>query len=60
VSTTTAETVTGGIVRVVSPLDARGAELGLLGDVWLVGDEAESVRSAEPHWPQKLLPAGLS
>jgi hypothetical protein len=60
VSTTTADTVTGGIVRVVSPEAVCGAEVGLDGEPWLGGEAAESGRSAEPHWPQKLLPSGLS
>jgi hypothetical protein len=53
-------TTTAGIVLVVSPDDKRGAELGLAGEDWLAGESAESGRSAEPHWPQKLLPSGLS
>jgi hypothetical protein len=44
----------------VSPDATRGAELGLDGEAWLLGESAESGRNAEPHWPQKLLPSGLS
>jgi hypothetical protein len=53
-------TTTAGIVLVVSPDATRGAELGLAGEDWLIGESADSGRSAEPHWPQKLLPSGLS